>query len=457
MHMNICVIGSGAYGSYTIDALLNKYPNANITLFDVGDATIKSEKEIGYLSNLKRRIYKGLSDGRYFGFGGATDKWGGQLLTFTKNDFKNPNRFLSDVIKLNEKYKDTMLQKFNITNEHSEKFVTDVLFTKTGVWLSAFNRNFFKIFKIQQRKQVTIISNARVSHVKTNGDKRITKVYYIKDGIEKSSSFDFYFLTAGAFESARILLSSDIIPEKKVYFSDHLSQKIFKIKKSTYIGKEDFVFKMKGFSLITKRLIGEYNNCSFYVHPVFNMDFPFFQSLKTILFKKQITLQALKNIIISIPQAIGFAWTVLVHRRIYVYKNEWFLYIDIDNPTEDSFISLSKEKDAFGIRGLDVTYSIGEDAAGVYKKAKDEVIGHLTRSKVDFEVLAEEIDVQNTEDIYHPHKMFLYDDMEDYYTEFDNMLLVNTGILPRSGGINPTAALLPLIDEFINEKLINKL
>jgi hypothetical protein len=36
------------------------------------------------------------------------------------------------------------------------------------------------------------------------------------------------------------------------------------------------------------------------------------------------------------------------------------------------------------------------------------------------------------------------------------MLVVNTGILPRSGGINPTAALLPIIDEFINEKFSKK-
>ncbi|WP_158847893.1 hypothetical protein [Algibacter sp. L1A34] len=455
--MNICVMGAGAYGSYTIDALLEKYPKATITLFDVGDAAIKSEKEIGYFSSLKSRVYKGLSDGRFFGFGGATEKWGGQLLTYTENDFSNPNPFMTDVVKLNEKHKESMLKKFNITNNYKENFVTNTLFTKTGVWLSVFNRNFFKIFKIQQRKQVTIISNARVSKIATNGEKKITKVHYIKNGVEQEASFDYYFLTTGAFESARILLSSGLIPEKKVYFSDHLSQKVFKIKKNTSIGKENFVFKMKGFSLITKRLIGEYDNCSFYVHPVFNMDFPFFQSLKTILFKKQVTLKAIKNIIINIPQAIGFGWAVLFHRRIYVYKNEWFLYIDIDNPTNDSFVSLSKEKDTFGINGLEVTYNIGENAAVVYRNAKDQVVEHLKNSKVDFEILAEEIDVQNTEDIYHPHKMFHYENIDSYFNEYDNMLLVNTGILPRSGGINPTAALLPILDEFINEKLIYKI
>ena len=35
--MKIAVVGAGTYGSYIIDALLNKYPQADITLFDVGD------------------------------------------------------------------------------------------------------------------------------------------------------------------------------------------------------------------------------------------------------------------------------------------------------------------------------------------------------------------------------------------------------------------------------------
>ena len=43
-----------------------------------------------------------------------------------------------------------------------------------------------------------------------------------------------------------------------------------------------------------------------------------------------------------------------------------------------------------------------------------------------------------------------YDSAEDYFSTYGNMLVVTTGILPRIGGINPTAALFPVIDEFIN-------
>ena len=43
---------------------------------------------------------------------------------------------------------------------------------------------------------------------------------------------------------------------------------------------------------------------------------------------------------------------------------------------------------------------------------------------------------------------------DDYFTHFDNMLVVNTGVLPRAGGINSTCAVLPLVEEYINNRMV---
>lgn len=448
--MRIAVLGAGTYGSYVINSLLNKYPDAQITLFDVGDKSIKSEKEIGFYSSLKKAMYKGLTDGRYFGFGGASDKWGGQLLTYTDNDFKHPNHFMRDIIELDKKDKDNMLAKFKIENKFPEKHISEELFTKTGVWLSALHRNFFQWFKINKRKQVTILSHCRVIRLESDNGKDIKAVIYKENGTEKSASFDYYFVTTGAFESARILLNSGLSKEDKIFFSDHLSQKVFKIKKSTIIGDEDFVFRMKGTSLITKRMIGEVNDCSFYIHPVFNLKFPFFESVKEVLFKHHFKMKYVWNIFKDIPNVIGFAWAVLVLRRMYVMNNEWYLYIDIENPAKDNYVCLSKETDKYGVQGLDVYYHADKEAVDIYNKAKEIAIKHLEDCKTDYEILAEEINVQTCEDIYHPYGMFDFQDMNDYYTRWNNMLVITTGVLPRSGGINPTASLLPVVDDFIN-------
>lgn len=449
---NIAVIGAGTYGSYVIDALLRKYPDAKITLFDVGDNKCRSEQEIGYLSTLKKSLYKGLTDGRYFGFGGASVKWGGQLLTYTDNDFANPDNFMEDVTTIDKKYKDSMLAKFKIENKFQEHRVSEKLFTKTGVWLSALHHDFFKWFKIDKRKQVEILSNCRVVRLESKDGKTIDSVVFLEDGTEKVRSFDNYFLTAGAFESARILMSSGMLPEK-VYFSDHLSQRVFKVKNSTKIGDEDFVFRMRGTSLITKRLIGEVDDISFYIHPVFNLKFPFFESVKEVLFKRHFEWKYIWQIFSDLPNVIGFAWAVLALRRMYVMNNEWYLYIDIENPTKDSYVSLSSDLDKYGIPGLDVFYSADANAESVYEAAKKIAMEYLDRNHVDYEVLADKIDVQTCEDIYHPYGMIHFDNAEDYFSRWNNMLVVTTGCLSRSGGINPTASMLPMVDEFIEKRL----
>lgn len=450
---SICVIGAGAYGSYTIHTLCEKYPDVQITLFDVGDVHVKSEEEVGYKSNLLKSAYTGLTKGRFFGFGGATAKWGGQLLTFTKNDFRTPNQFLSDIITLNEKHKETVFKKFGIDNNFKENHVTPDLFTKTGIWLSYFSRNLFNYFQIAKKKNVQIIKNARVTKILTEG-KKVVGIQYLRDGIIKSSTFNHYFLTAGAFESNRILLKSGLNNENKCSFSDHLSQKVFKIKNSTLIGDEDYAFGVKGASLITKRMIGEIDGVSFFGNPIYNSEFPFFQNLKLILFKHELNFSAVKAVLIDVPSVIAFVWTMLVRKKVYVYKNEWHLYIDIENPDTSSYISLSKDKDAFGEAALDVSFTISEQANVIFEKAKKIIKEYLIANNVNFEECNDVIHADKSEDTYHPYGMLCeYSFIDDYCNHFENMFVINTGILPRAGGINTTAVGFPLIEEYISNYL----
>lgn len=454
--MNICVIGAGAYGCYAVDLISKIHPSAFITIIEVGDSTIRSEKEMGLLSILKKHSYSGLSKGRFFGFGGSTDRWGGQLLNYSSFDFSNPNLFMKQIVELNEKYKQDVFSTFGLKNIESERAINEVIFIKTGVWLSVFKRNFFKFFKITTKKKVHIISNARVSKLEFNG-KKILGVYFQKDGIEKKVISDFFFLTVGAFETARLMLSSGLINGDKVFFSDHLSQKAFKINGSTYIGKDDFLFKLDGLSLITKRIIGEVNDNSFYIHPVFNTDNIFFQNLKLLLFKRQHNIRVFFCLLRSLPDALRFFWSVFYHKKLYISGNEWHLYIDIDNPSFESYVELSSALDRYGVNGLNVCYSIGSEAVKIFEKAKNEMLKYLKLNKVDFEVLMNEIDIDSIEDIYHPHGMFEFEDLDTYFNQFENLLMVNTGVLPRSGGINPTAALFPILEEFIRCQLKSRI
>ncbi len=82
----ICILGAGTYGSYVANAISEKYPHFKILIIEVGNEHIKSEEEIGFLSVLKQGAYKGTNKGRFFGWGGTSSRWGGQLLFFSEND-----------------------------------------------------------------------------------------------------------------------------------------------------------------------------------------------------------------------------------------------------------------------------------------------------------------------------------------------------------------------------------
>lgn len=455
---SVCVMGAGAYGSYTVQTLCEYNPNIPITLLDVGDVNIKDEKEIGYETNLLGKNYNGLAKGRFFGLGGASAKWGGQLLTFTENDFANPTPFLADIVRIDEKYKQRMFKKFKINNQFKENHVNDDMFDKIGVWLGYFSRNLFYYFGIAKKTNVNVVTNARVTKIVCDENNHVKWVEYLKDGKLKHAVYGQYFLTTGAFECNRIILHSGLAKKDEIGFSDHLDQQIFKIHSNGYLGDIDFCYRRDGSSLITKRLIGEIDGLSFYSMPNFNVDFPFFQNVKKIMFEHDFSWSVIGAIVKDLPSVIGFFWCLLFQKRVFVYRNIWYLIIDIENPKENSHIKLSKELDKYGQPGLDVTFKIGLKATEIYEKAKIIIKKYLDEKKVNYEMLDDKIHIDKCADAYHPFGMFLSDSesLDDYFNCFDNLLVLNTGILPRSGGINSTAAIFPLIEEYVFRKMCNK-
>lgn len=448
------VLGAGTYGSYTANLLSEVYPHEKIFLFDVGNEYLKTESEIGYLSHIVNAPYKGLQKSRFFGYGGASVKWGGQLLTFSDNDFANPSPFLQDIVNLNQKYKDIVLAKFQLENKIPEQRINANLFTKTGIWLSYFHRNLFKHFGIIKNRKIHLIPNSRITKILSK-EKSITGIEFLQDGQLKTAQYDQYFLTCGAFESSRILINSGLSENKNLLpFSDHLSQRAFKIKSGTKMGNIDFRFLVKGASLITKRFTGEVDGYSFYSQPICNEDFPFFRDLKKLLFGHKLRSSLIFNIIKNIPQCIAFVWYMIVLKQMYVYKNEFYLQIDIEAPIESGKLILNNQIDKFGEKGLDIDLSILPQTGELFTKARAIIKEYLDKNGVVYEELPFSTSAEKYEDVYHPFGMFCnFNSVEHYFTHFDNMIVANTGILPRAGGINSTCAVFPLIEEYINIKM----
>lgn len=450
----IAIIGSGAYGSYAASLICELHPDWSVHIYEVGDSEIKDQDSMGLKSVIVGSPYEALTKGRYFGFGGATAKWGGQILTFSDKDFKNPNRYQREIVDLNLKYRQNVFKKVGIKNDYPEIVLEDGMFTKTGVWLDYFSRNLFKKFKVDSFSNVTLHPHHRIAKLQID-NKKIVGFEAINDGKTIFvDGYDHYFLATGAFETSRILMMSGVQDKTNVGFSDHIVKKVYRIKNGTKVGPVDFRFFIKKFSFITTRIIGERDGTSFFLYPVFNAEFPFFKNLKQFLFGKK-SVAILGAILKDIPSCIAFAWQFFVLHKLYVYKNEWYLCLHLENKKGNGKMMLSDVVDAFGQPGLAIDFHIDEETEELFNSLSDEFESRLRKWGVDFERLQEKVHTEKFEDEYHPFGIYSdFDSVDDYFSQFKNLLVIHSGVLPRAGGINSTAAAFPLLEEYIRHKLV---
>lgn len=79
-------------------------------------------------------------------------------------------------------------------------------------------------------KNVTLHPYCRVTKILYNGTK-VEGFQYIENSEYKiASNYDFFFLSAGAFESTRIMMVSGLQSLTKVEFSDHIAKKYLKLR-----------------------------------------------------------------------------------------------------------------------------------------------------------------------------------------------------------------------------------
>ena len=79
----------------------------------------------------------------------------------------------------------------------------------------------------------------------------------------------------------------------------------------------------------------------------------------------------------------------------------------------------------------------------------------LKKWGVDYERLYEKIHTEKFEDEYHPFGIYSdFASVDEYFNQFENMMVIHSGVLPRAGGINSTAAAFPLLEEFIRNRMV---
>lgn len=464
---HLCIIGCGTYGSYLLRRLIEeKGDEIEITVLEIGDEDIKTEEEIGLLSESENS--KASKTGRYFGLGGTSARWGGQLLFFDERDNISNDPDWSHIVRINNKYKQKVIGKILGGNLPKKFFEGDDKNVKTGIWLKYFKRNLFGHLKKEQLDNVQVIKNYRVVdfiHSEKNIEKVVCKN---KKGEIKEISADQFYLTSGAIESCRLLL--DFSKKNSVLknttlgknYGDHISMQLFKVHGQPILDGTDFTFTFHDGSFITKRIVvHSKNGLTGYLHFIFNENVEVFNSLKKFLFGQQRSTFVFFQILKGIPFLFKTGIKFLFQKKLHLDK-EWKLVLDMEQPVPNkNSVHILPKKDKYESSAVKINWEVSPEDRTEMEEVMEKAQAILDRSGLNYEPLFGKISQDKMEDIYHPVGFVRMGSDEDAPVDLngqvkgtDNLFHFSTALFPSAKSINPTAAGFCLIEEHIDSNKI---
>ena len=461
MKKKICIIGCGTFGSYLLKRLLEKYGSqVDIAVVEIGNRKIQNESEIGLDSISENSTVS--TDGRYFGFGGTSARWGGQALFFDDRDNPEKDAAWDEIIKINARHKNTVLKKLLGENINIELGENKNI--KTGIWLKYTKRNMFSRLKKRELKNVKLLPEQRVTEFVFQ-DKKILKIICkSKNGNIEELAADEFYLTAGALESCRLLLDfnkkTGVLNNTDIgkNFGDHISTELFVVKNARpVIDGIDFTPTLYKGSLVTKRMIVKTDDGVVgFLHMVFNKNIKSFKFLKELLFGKRETTISFGEFLSGFVFLFNFVFYLFFKKKLYVDQSQWSFQLDMEQPVpNNNKLSLADKKDKYGEAALHIGWDISKKDLNAISEMRDKVELLLKKNKLEYTPLYNPASTSNkVEDVYHPvgclrmgHDAGAVVDYKGKVKGVDNLYHFSTGIFPSAKSINPSAAVFCFVEE----------
>ena len=432
------IVGYGTYGAFIYDNLVRKGVKPNqINVYDISNKSLKTSNELGFKDfTTPSSEYKGNTNGRFFGPGGTSNKWGGQFFFFNKYDAsRNKIDFIDQLNTLTNKWKSEILDWFSLNSYNDNELFDKQFSIRNGYWLSPWSR------RVQKRSKFrpSIINKGKLVKI-ISKNKSIEKLIFCdSSGKFFNVSGEFYFICPGALEHSRLFMQSKLICGP-LPLGDHVSKPIAVCLGSPTFKGIDFSYKFNFNGLLTKRIVGNLKNINFYIHPVFNEKNNTLKILKDILINKKFS--RIKNLSLN---SLVWLFIGLFRRKIQTSKEDSFYWnLDLEVYNKNS-IYMTQNKDNYNCNILEIDFKINDSVKNIFKEIESSFLNQLeVNEKIN-------LPYYKYEDIYHPYGSLVFDSVDKLINYFNNGIIVSTANLPISGSINPTASLYPIFLEKINQ------
>lgn len=476
----ICIIGGGLVGSYSCLVARIKNPNALITVIEIGPPKVGlARKDLELVPRFEKRIYQGASGSRYFGLGGTSSLWSGQLIPYPRIE-KNFNANFEKIIEICEKYSAQVLHTLGISgkDKYFEALDSGENFLRlSSIWINPFKRNFSKYLKFAD----VVLTSSLIVDYKLRGEELEGVVIQDEFGKVCEVKADLFVITAGAIESGRIVLEiSDRIPNSHLRslkaltgLSDHITFPMVKIHDwARYPSLLNIEPKFYGLNLISYRFVPKLMSRSIYLDFLFN-----YQSNPTLLalLKYIAALQkdfTFKNLVSfrfkDLLKMMQIGVTCIANRRLPNSKElPIYLHCAYSQNGQLNQISLAEDKEACGRKKLQVMWEIDtKELKDIYDEVYESTIQLMKLLKIEKYTILTLEEIQKIGgnyspfDVAHPAGITPLNseilDNEFRILGLKNVYTISSAVLPDPGTVNPTFSLLCITHFLFHQILLKK-
>lgn len=491
---DICIIGAGAAGLYLASRLWRK--GVDVILLDAGGRTSTAGAKVGINARFTASQYRGATDGRFFGWGGSTARWGGLLAPHSELDLRNEDSAEAvawrHIVKLVEAHTSAVRSVLELSGEPDffeyprkrlEAFATMLCGNGLHVVASEFlplqRRNLTYLLARERTRQVRVYLNAavcrwRISETAEGGSISNVEARSLS-GRSVSISAQRFVVAAGGIESARILLEVSRSTEERMiprsaaigrYLGDHLSCPIAKVADvdretaARVFGPSFSERRLRSFRFIERTRDGGVPR--HFAHFIFDIQNAGFELAKAVLQTIQSRGSARfrpRDVVAGVYGLSRLAVERYVRSRLYIPPNtSAHLQLDIEQePKSENRVYLGDEEDGYGRRVAVVNWSIGSGdqericatACRFLAKWPVHRVG-LPRLNA---ILSDEAE-SKPYDAYHPVGTCRLGTDDQATVDLDlrvkgtsNLYVLSTGVFPSAGTANPTFSMLCLGEE----------
>ena len=494
---DICVIGAGVAG-LLLSRKLAGY-GFRVHLLEAGGKKLEERSQNLYQSEMRGRPHQGTTEGRFRTFGGASTRWGGQLLAYPDEVFQTREllgnigwpisqadirAYYPEIFKImgvnDLPFTDEFLDRFQMRGELQSPEVR-VRFSKFAPFTK---RNLAKTIgrECLASDRVTVFFHANAISVELDEAGGRIKGVTCRNYQQALHQFKAreYIICTGTIEASRLLLSSTSVHGGGVgngtdqvgrYFHDHVtvgamwlggpSKAIFAKYFSPYYVKSTLHSpKLEATPALQKKLSLPEVMAHFFIHESYDNEFALLRQTLVDLQRGKLSVKSVSQLPKLASGAAQMAYSLKVKgRRIVSAQANISLNIETEQkPRADSRIQISDKLNAVGIPETIVNWKISDDegeAMRRYASAVDAYLKSLGMTQLDWKPGPQDDAktwAQAGIDILHPMGgTRMGTSPENSVVDQDlrvhgvaNLYLASCSVFPTGGSSNPTFTMMAL-------------